>query len=173
MFLDWAAQHCPDAAEMNIGSDPQKQTLLFAPAVNEKNKKETMPAERLFEVDNVIGFKEPKKIEVARERWRKKQDEEREPTPEEDEEIVDSVKAKKKRPITLYGMGIPALKYTAKGWPAVSNEVLQALAGDNIGRLGEGDEPNGTAFEFFGGGEAGTDACKALDALCQARYADE
>ena len=84
-------------------------------------------------------------------------------------EIVSKVKPLKNRPITLYGMGIPSVKTTLSGWPAVSNEVLQALAGDNIQRLEEDEEPNGKAYQFFGGGESGTDACKALNALCSAR----
>ena len=47
------------------------------------------------------------------------------------------------------------------GAPSVTADVLRKLAGDPFG-----DEPKyGTAYDFFGGGEEGHDACVALFSL--------
>ena len=52
-------------------------------------------------------------------------------------------------------------KYTIGGAPSVTAAVLKKLAGDPLG-----DDPKyGTAYEFFGGGDAGHDACVALYSL--------
>ena len=68
---------------------------------------------------------------------------------------------KVKRDITLRGLGIPPVARTASGWPAVHSLVLRALAGKP-----DGASPKyGLAFEYFGGGEAGAEACRALHAL--------
>ena len=67
------------------------------------------------------------------------------------------------------GMGIPPINFTATGWPAVSHDVLQKLAGSV---LDEKDEPNGTAYQFFGEGQSGLEACRAIDALCRASSID-
>ena len=53
-------------------------------------------------------------------------------------------------------------KYTAKGWPAVSVDVLRDLAGKD-----PGEGAYGGAYDAFGAGETGRRACIALDALCQ------
>ena len=51
--------------------------------------------------------------------------------------------------------------YTAGGAPSVTAAVLKKLAGDPLG-----DDPKyGTAYEFFGGGKVGHDACVALYSL--------
>lgn len=56
-------------------------------------------------------------------------------------------------------------KFTVGGAPSVTSDVLKALAGDGYD---EGEEPNyGTAYDFFGGGDAGHDACVALYSLTQ------
>jgi len=72
-------------------------------------------------------------------------------------------KAKKKRDFTLYGLGMPVVDTTEKMMPAVSLKVLQKLAGKV-----EADPPKyGTAYNHFGGGARGEEACRAIHALCK------
>jgi DNA polymerase-1 len=136
-FLRWASEQCPDGRLMNPSSGAQIQTLLFAPCANKFPKKHPtpMPAERTFDVDNVDGFVEPGRD-----------------------------KPKKKRPITLRGLGWTPVKFTASGWPATSADVLRTLATD-----GEGGP--GRAMDFYGADPAeqarGREACAALEALCE------
>lgn len=71
-------------------------------------------------------------------------------------------KPKKQRPITLIGCGLPVIDWTDSGQAAVSNDVLRKLAGPNVeaGKFG-------SAYDAFGQGEAGLNACKAIDSLVQ------
>ncbi|MDP2439263.1 MAG: DNA polymerase [archaeon] len=131
-FLGWAAQYSPEAVLMNANSDAQKRQLFFAPYTNPKSG-EGQGKEKVFEVENHDGFVEEGKA-----------------------------KAKKKRPITIVGMGLPVEDWTDSGQPATSNEVLRKLAGANV----EGGK-YGTAFKAFGGEERGAEACKAIDSLVQ------
>lgn len=65
------------------------------------------------------------------------------------------------RGITLVGLGIPPVSRTANGWPAVSSSVLKKLAGQPFG-----ESPKfGLAYDHFGGGKEGTEACKAIACL--------
>ncbi|POM80685.1 DNA polymerase I [Phytophthora palmivora] len=109
-----------------------KQQLLFAPYFDEKKKKQVLPAERAFEVENTEGY-----IEEGKQ------------------------KAKKKRNITIRGLGIPPTHFTASGLPAASAEVLKDLAGNP-----EADPPKyGRAYDHFEDKEEGAAACVALKAL--------
>lgn len=64
--------------------------------------------------------------------------------------------------ITIRSIGMKPEKYTAGGAPSVTTDVLRQLAGDPF------DDPPryGTAYDFFGGGDRGHDACVALFSLC-------
>jgi len=63
--------------------------------------------------------------------------------------------------VTINSIGMEPEKYTVGGAPSVTSAVLKKLAGDPLG-----DDPKyGTAYEFFGGGQAGHDACVALYSL--------
>jgi SAP domain/3'-5' exonuclease len=64
--------------------------------------------------------------------------------------------------ITIRSIGMQPGKYTAGGAPSVTADVLRGLAGDPF------DDPPryGTAYDFFGGGDRGHDACVALFSLC-------
>ena len=63
--------------------------------------------------------------------------------------------------VTIRSIGMEPEKYTVGGAPSVTAAVLKKLAGDPLG-----DDPKyGTAYEFFGGGDAGHDACVALYSL--------
>lgn len=81
------------------------------------------------------------------------------------DEIIEPGKTKplKTRPLTISGLGIPSIKQTAGKLPTVGAEVLRTLAG-----YPHRDPPQyGKAYDHFGGGEEGKDACVGLDALCR------
>eukprot|EP00550_Attheya_septentrionalis_P009313 CAMPEP_0198296976 /NCGR_PEP_ID=MMETSP1449-20131203/34802_1 /TAXON_ID=420275 /ORGANISM="Attheya septentrionalis, Strain CCMP2084" /LENGTH=1036 /DNA_ID=CAMNT_0043997751 /DNA_START=341 /DNA_END=3451 /DNA_ORIENTATION=+ len=78
-------------------------------------------------------------------------------------EIKEKSQAKPKYiDVTITSIGLKPEKYTVGGAPSVTADVLRALAGDPFG-----DDPKyGTAYDYFGGGEAGHDACAAIFSLC-------
>ncbi|TDH65212.1 hypothetical protein CCR75_000265 [Bremia lactucae] len=129
--LSWASRYCDESERLNLYSAAQKQQLLFAPYYDTK-KKLILSAERTFEVENSEGF-----IEEGKQ------------------------KAKKKRNITIRGLGIRPTLFTASGLPAASAEVLKELAGNP-----EADPPKyGRAYDHFDNNEEGAAACVALKAL--------
>ncbi|KAJ3705683.1 hypothetical protein LUZ61_009388 [Rhynchospora tenuis] len=150
-FRRWASKYCADAKYMNVGSDPQVQQLLFGGALNSQDHNECLPEERNFKVLNSEpDIKEGKK------------------------------KLTKHRTITLRKIGEGTLSteiHTSKGWPSVSADALKVLAGKIpseiiYGENGDSEElldkvGYGTAFDAFGGGEEGKEACIAIAALCE------
>lgn len=63
--------------------------------------------------------------------------------------------------VTITSIGMEPEKHTASGAPSVTAAVLRKLAGDPLG-----DDPKyGTAYDFFGGGEKGHEACVGLYSL--------
>jgi len=63
--------------------------------------------------------------------------------------------------VTIKSIGMEPGKFTAGGAPSVTADVLRGLAGDPFG-----DNPKyGKAYEFFGGGTKGHEACVALYSL--------
>ncbi|CAH0477874.1 unnamed protein product [Peronospora belbahrii] len=132
LVLTWASRYCGESERINLYSAAQKQQLLFAPYFDAKKEKLVLPAEREFEVENTEGY-----IEEGKQ------------------------KAKKKRSITIRGLGIPSTHFTASGLPAVSAEVLKDLAG-----YPEANPPTyGRAYDHFKDKEEGAAACVALKAL--------
>ncbi|CAI5726544.1 hypothetical protein KXD40_002256 [Peronospora effusa] len=132
LVLKWASRYCDESERINLYSAAQKQQLLFAPYFDHKKKKLVLPAEREFEVENTEGY-----IEEGKQ------------------------KAKKKRSITIHGLGISPTHFTASGLPAASAEVLKDLAGHP-----EADPPSyGRAYSHFEDKEEGAAACVALKAL--------
>ncbi|EQC28659.1 hypothetical protein SDRG_13536 [Saprolegnia diclina VS20] len=126
--LAWASRYVPEAHRMNIYSASQKQQLLFAPYANLK-KSVDLPLEKTFDVENIEQIIEPEKK-----------------------------RAKKKREITIRGLGIPPIAFTASGAPAATSEVLRELAGKPLA-----DPPKyGSAYEHFADKEEGAAACRAL-----------
>jgi len=81
-------------------------------------------------------------------------------------EILDDLKSKsleepKFVEVTITSIGMKPTKSTAGGAPSVTADVLRGLAGNPFD-----DEPKyGSAYEFFGGGKEGYDACVALFSL--------
>lgn len=82
------------------------------------------------------------------------------------EEILNSVREKETAEpkfvdVTITSIGMKPVKYTAGGAPSVTADVLRKLAGDPLA-----DPPKyGTAYDFYGGGRDGHDACVALYSL--------
>jgi len=68
----------------------------------------------------------------------------------------------KYKEIKIRSIGMQPEKYTAGGAPSVTADVLRGLAGDPF----EDPPRYGTAYNFFGGGDRGHDACVALYSLC-------
>ncbi|CAM9543134.1 unnamed protein product [Scytosiphon promiscuus] len=71
-------------------------------------------------------------------------------------------KMTKYRDLTISSLGMTPIKFTASGAPAVSMDVLRHLAGEP----NEDPPKYGPAFNHFGGGQEGKEACEALYALC-------
>jgi len=146
---------------MNVNSDTQIRQLLFGGIANRHKSGETWPRSKTFKVPN--------------------------------EESVDTEgkKTSKYRTIKLCSI-VEDLKidmFTPSGWPSVSGDALRSLAGkiptEHIYTIddNEGDEDTsgsehseleldesssyGTAYEAFGGGKKGKEACDAIAALCE------
>ncbi len=135
-FLTWSERVCPGSSRMNVSSDPQKQALLFGGGKNRNVKS-----------DDPMPEERTFKIENL-------------------EGIVEEGKKKplKYRNLVIRGLGLTPVKFTKAGWPAVSADVLRELAGPD-----PTDSTNprfGTAYDALGGGQAGQEACCAIDSLC-------
>ncbi|TKW08718.1 hypothetical protein SEVIR_6G042200v4 [Setaria viridis] len=158
-FRKWASKYCPDAKYMNVNSDTQIRQLLFGGIENRHKSGETWPLSKTFKVPN--------------------------------EETVDTEgkKTSKYRTIKLCSI-VEDLKidmFTPSGWPSVSGDALRSLAGkiptEHIYTMDDCDEDSsgsedpeqeidenssyGTAYEAFGGGKKGKEACHAIAALCE------
>jgi len=81
-------------------------------------------------------------------------------------DILREVKAKTEEEskwvdVVVRSIGMEPIKFTAGGAPSVTADVLKKLAGDPY----ENPPKYGTAYEFFGGGDAGHEACEAFYSL--------
>ncbi|TVU43033.1 hypothetical protein EJB05_09464 [Eragrostis curvula] len=161
-FRKWAAKYCPDAKYMNVNSDTQIRQLLFGGIENRNKSGETWPQSKTFKVPN------------------------------EEYEATEEKKTSKCRKIKLHSI-VEDLKidmFTPSGLPSVSGDALRSLAGkiptehiysiddnkeDDEGGDGYEDPEQdvhddfsyGTAYEAFGGGKKGKEACHAIAALCE------
>ncbi|PNT61954.1 hypothetical protein BRADI_5g23367v3 [Brachypodium distachyon] len=160
-FQKWASKHCPDAKYMNVNSDTQIRQLFFGGIENRCKPGEFLPKSRAIKVPN------------------------------DDNTVTEGKKAPKYRTIELFSI-VEDLKtdiFTASGWPSVSGDALRNLAGklktdlaypmddaegDRYGSDSEISEDDvedttsyGTAYEAFGGGRKGKEACYAIAALCE------
>ena len=82
------------------------------------------------------------------------------------QEILSEIKAKSEEEpkwvdVTLTSLGLEPTKFTAGGAPSCTADVLRGLAGDPFSVPPQ----YGTAYNFFGGGERGHEACVALFSL--------
>lgn len=88
--------------------------------------------------------------------------------------------------LTKIGGELPTEMYTASGWPSVSGDALKLLAGNISAEYDWTEETDetvvvddggkaakamtskyGTAYEAFGGGKEGKEACHAIASLCE------
>ncbi|XP_062226898.1 DNA polymerase I A, chloroplastic-like [Phragmites australis] len=160
-FRKWASKYCPDAKYMNVNSDTQIRQLFFGGIENRCKPGETLPRSKAIKVPN------------------------------DDNAVAEGKKVPKYRTIELFSIveGLKADIFTASGWPSVSGDALRSLAGkvpsdlvyttndleDN--ECGSDSEISdydledtssyGTAYEAFGGGKKGKEACHAIAALCE------
>eukprot|EP01094_Clydonella_sp_ATCC50884_P029714 TRINITY_DN9395_c0_g1_i1.p1 TRINITY_DN9395_c0_g1~~TRINITY_DN9395_c0_g1_i1.p1 ORF type:complete len:513 (+),score=165.58 TRINITY_DN9395_c0_g1_i1:652-2190(+) len=72
-------------------------------------------------------------------------------------------KALKNRDFTLIGQGMPPVSLTKSGWPSAGGADLQKLCGKPFAP----DPVYGSAYEFYGGGDEGREACEAIARLCE------
>ncbi|CAH9078936.1 unnamed protein product [Cuscuta europaea] len=169
-FRNWASKYCPDAKYMNVGSDTQLRQLFFGGILNRKDPNQTLDIEKDFKVlnaDNIIEKDKKAPTKYC------------------------------KITLHKIGDCIETDFYTASGWPSVSGDALKALAGKvsaDFQIMSEAEDkeeevsfPNsdespglhneackepeasgyGTAYNAFGGGKEGIEACHAIASLCQ------
>ncbi|CAN6229737.1 unnamed protein product [Urochloa humidicola] len=165
-FRRWASKYCPAAKYMNVNSDTQIRQLFFGGIENRNKPGEFLPKSKAIKVPN---------DEIA---------------------VAEGKKVPKYRTIELFGI-VEDLRtdiFTASGWPSVSGDALRNLAGivpsdlvyttDDVNedecvsdseisdRDLEDTSSYGTAYEAFGGGKKGEEACHAIAALCEFRSID-
>ncbi|KAG2581415.1 hypothetical protein PVAP13_6KG042400 [Panicum virgatum] len=155
-FRKWASKYCPDAKYMNLKSDIQIRQLFFGGIENSRRPGDIWPRSKTFEVLN------------------------------EENVATEGKKTSKYRTIELCGI-VEDLKTrpTKSGWQKADVDALRSLAGkiptkyiytmddtqeddeDTSGSENpDGDFSYGTAYEAFGGGKNGKEACHAIAALC-------
>uniref|UniRef100_A0A0E0MPY5 DNA-directed DNA polymerase n=1 Tax=Oryza punctata TaxID=4537 RepID=A0A0E0MPY5_ORYPU len=192
-FRKWASKYCPDAKYMNVKSDSQIRQLLFGGIKNSNliayMSKETGNSSFLSNRFRTI----PKRVKLC---YLCNRDRPGETWPQsktfkvlnEENVATEGKKMSKYRTIELCSI-VEDLKTdlcTGNGWPQVSVDALKSLAGeiptkyiyttDDIQEDDEdtsgsenpdGDSSYGTAYDAFGGGKNGKEACHAIAALCQ------
>ncbi|KAF8660159.1 hypothetical protein HU200_057723 [Digitaria exilis] len=159
-FRKWASKYCPDAKYMNVNSDTQIRQLFFGGMENRCKPGEFLPKSKAIKVPN------------------------------DETAVEEGKKVPKYRTIELFSI-VEDLKtdiFTASGWPSVSGDALRNLAGkvpsdlvymtddvnadecssdSEISDCDLEDASYGTAYEAFGGGKKGKEACHAIAALCE------
>lgn len=175
-FRKWASRYCPDACYMNVGSDAQVRQLLFGGTHNKKTNT-ILPSERTFKVPNVDNFiEEGKKV------------------PSKFRNIVlrgvgVTMEVEATTPSGWPAVTGAALK-TLAGKVSVdydsqlddNDDELPADLNTGLGLTSDGVKDGeksfgsdeevdssiyGTAYNAFGGGQKGRDACHAIAALCE------
>ncbi|OEL13655.1 DNA polymerase I A, chloroplastic [Dichanthelium oligosanthes] len=160
-FRKWASKYCPDAKYMNVNSDTQIRQLFFGGIENRCKPGEFLPKSKAIKVPN------------------------------DETAVAEGKKVPKYRTIEIFSIveDLEADIFTASGWPSVSGDALRNLAGkvpsdlvyttddvndDECGSSSEISDCDlvdtssyGTAYEAFGGGKKGKEACHAIAALCE------
>ncbi|EKX41231.1 hypothetical protein GUITHDRAFT_74910, partial [Guillardia theta CCMP2712] len=145
-FMQWVRSLCPDGKYININSNPQKRHLLFSSITEPDDAGSREPHMRTFQVDNKV-----------------EEEEEREEEEGEEGEVLFLSPPRSKRSISLLGLALTPVAYTATGQASTAGQVIQKLAGKPFA-----SPPSyGTAFKDLGGGEEGKAACEALASLLE------
>lgn len=174
-FRRWVASYCMDAWYMNVGSATQLQTILFGGAQSRKRGSPVLPLQRTFSIDRP----DYERLKVAREQINPMEmiygvhmattENIAAPFPPStlhgEGENEEGLKGRPRKSVefVLKSLELQHTKVTkTTGFPAVDGASLRGLAGEPY------DDPPvyGTAYESFGKGPAGIEACQALDALC-------
>lgn len=78
---------------------------------------------------------------------------------------------KKKLKFTIKSIGCTPTEFTPAGAAQVNHAVLKKLSGENV--FGDSKDVQwGMLYDFYGGGEAGEEACRAVGALAQMSQID-
>jgi len=178
VFRRWAARICPDGCYLNARSAKQKAHLLFSIQTVEitKTVKHTGTKRTFKEGETVdLAYKDAEEL-IASGAARVVVDNTNDPQlktfqVENKERLLEAGRTTPKamREISLRGLGLRPVAYTAKGAPSTSGAVIAQLAGKPFA-----DPPKyGTAFHDLGGGKAGQEACEALGTLIEAESIDK
>ncbi|KAJ7554012.1 hypothetical protein O6H91_06G122400 [Diphasiastrum complanatum] len=171
-FQKWACKYCPDALYMNVGSDAQVRQLLFGGMSNRNNPSVVIPTERVFQVPNTDNYIEEGKKVAKKCR----------PI------VLRGIGVK--LPVDWYtSSGWPAVSgaslkslagkvaidYTTGNQENIFTDLpeedvtslTEAGGKQNVANEKEDLSNYGKAYEAFGGGQKGREACSALAALCE------
>ncbi|CAG7876911.1 DNA polymerase I B, chloroplastic/mitochondrial isoform X2 [Brassica rapa] len=178
-FRSWASKHCPDAKHMNVGSDTQLRQLFFGGITNSCNG-EDLPYEKLFKVPNVDNVIEEGKKRATKFRNIKLHRISDSPLPTEKFTASGWPSVSGATLKALAGKVSAAYDFTELA--ADDNSLEENIGGDeefmslpdeileteNSDTSVESDTSAfGTAFDAFGGGESGKEACHAIASLCE------
>ncbi|KAF8103945.1 hypothetical protein N665_0182s0052 [Sinapis alba] len=177
-FRSWASKHCPDAKHMNVGSDTQLRQLFFGGISNSCNG-EDLPYEKLFKVPNVDNVIEEGKKRATKFRNIKLHRISDRPLPTEKftpsgwpSVSGDTLKALAGKVSAAYDFTEVAADDNSleenmgdDAFMSLPDEILET---QNSNTSVESDTSAfGTAFDAFGGGESGKEACHAIASLCE------
>ncbi|XP_075091301.1 DNA polymerase I B, chloroplastic/mitochondrial isoform X1 [Nicotiana tabacum] len=170
-FRNWAAKYCHDAKYMNVGSDTQLRQLFFGGIQNRKNSDESLPYEKEFKVPNIDkvteeGKKAPTKFRKIRlHRICDLIDTEMYTASGWPSVSGDALKALSGKVSADFDI-LDEADDNAEEDPETS--IDEALATNNEV---PSQEPEvsiyGSAYNAFGGGQKGIEACHAIAALCE------
>ncbi|KAL0743082.1 hypothetical protein Bca4012_084595 [Brassica carinata] len=176
-FRSWASKHCPDAKHMNVGSDTQLRQLFFGGISNSCNG-EDLPYEKLFKVPNVDNVIEEGKKRATKFRNIKLHRISDSPLPAEKftpsgwpSVSGDTLKALAGKVSAAYDFTEVAADNSLE--ENIGDEEFMSLPDEisetqNSETSVESDTSAfGTAFDAFGGGESGKEACHAIASLCE------
>lgn len=176
-FRKWASKYCPDAKYMNVGSDTQIRQLFFGGTSNRKDEAEILPDKKTFKLPNTENV-----IEEGKK------------TPSKYRNITLCSLGKTMETDMYTASGWPsvsgdALKALAGKVSADHIYLMDDEDGhsDSDVEISLGETPKadkgsakadivsddidvsayGTAYQAFGGGKEGRDACHAIAALCE------
>ncbi|KAJ0264574.1 DNA polymerase I B [Hirschfeldia incana] len=178
-FRSWASKHCPDAKHMNVGSDTQLRQLFFGGISNSCND-EDLPYEKMFKVLNVDNVIEEGKKKATKFRNIKLHRISDNPLPAErftpsgwPSVSGDTLKALAGKVSAAYDFTEVAADDNSleenigdEEFMSLPDETLEAQNSDTSS-VESDTSAFGTAFDAFGGGESGKEACHAIASLCE------
>ncbi|KAG9454098.1 hypothetical protein H6P81_007002 [Aristolochia fimbriata] len=171
-FRKWASKYCPDAMHMNVGSDAQLRQLFFGGTANRRDPNENVPETKTFKVPNVDKvIEEGKKVPLKYRTISL-------------HKIGHEIQTEMFTPTGWPSVSGDALKAMAGKISAdlcivddtdekdeIPSEVLMAENRDTGNNVKQSDDVDtsayGSAYEAFGQGEEGREACHAIAALCE------